>query len=160
MLLTFTRLHGCYDEPQKHSITRHWDNSCSYTSGTSSQIRRRSKLPTIWEKLEDLSIEKPASTRYPHAKAKLVESHKHQGPTCPASESTILTLTTFPFHIVFTDLKVVNTTPILDSTTSCSSQMCIVDIHLSIICVEDKPGSKRVVEEFSLGRKSLWIAQF
>ena len=72
------------------------------------------------------------------------------------SESINLTLTNPSDHIVFTDLKVANTDlkggkydiPFLDSTPSCSSQMCIVDSHTSIVCVEDKARSKRVLEEF------------
>ena len=65
------------------------------------------------------------------------------------SASTNLTLTNLSDNIVFTDLKVVNIRqPIPDSTPSCSSQMCIVDNHMSIVCVEDKARSKRVLEEF------------
>ena len=36
----------------------------------------------------------------------------------------------------------------MDSSTSCSLSNAIVDIHTSIVCVEDKADSKRVLEEF------------
>ena len=36
----------------------------------------------------------------------------------------------------------------MDSSNSCSLSNSIVDIHTSIVCVEDKADSRRVLEEF------------
>ena len=76
------------------------------------------------------------------------------------SASTNLTLTNLSDYSLHRLKGGKYTTPILDSTPSCSSQMCIVDSNMSIVCVEDKARSDRVLEEFSLEHKSLWIAQF
>ena len=75
------------------------------------------------------------------------------------SASTNLTLTNLSEYSLHR-LKGGKYDTLLDSTPSCSSQMCIVDSNMSIVCVEDKARNNRVLEEFSLEHKSLWIAQF